>query len=243
MTNYFKIDRRLYDHSLFERDIYSRRDAWLWMIGAACYRDTEIFIGAKKYTLKRGQLSFSIRFLAAKWRWPKSNVVRYFSCLKSETMIRTEDGTGQLIITICNYRKFQDVDDSEGTENGTESGTKMGQGWDKDGTKKKQYQAIPSNTPIPPSEGFEGFWEAYPKKVSKPQAMKAYDRAIKRGTDKEAIISGAKAYARQRDAEKEPERMKYTKQPATWLNNDCWNDAIQEIKSESAIIGGRRAGI
>ena len=66
---------------------------------------------------------------------------------------------------------------------------------------------------------FDDFWRAYPKKVAPADAMRAFTRAIERAPPNE-IIQGAMRYA----AEREGEDLRYTKNPATWLNKNCWTD-------------------
>lgn len=63
---------------------------------------------------------------------------------------------------------------------------------------------------------FDAFWEKYPRKVSKPTARKAWERACKRASP-EQIIQGLERY--QFSAER-----KYIPHPSTWLNGDRWND-------------------
>ena len=63
--------------------------------------------------------------------------------------------------------------------------------------------------------------EAYPKRVGgdpRKTAIKAFDAAIKRGADLEAIVSGARAFATIRSTD-DP---KFTPMLATWLNQDRW---------------------
>jgi hypothetical protein len=67
---------------------------------------------------------------------------------------------------------------------------------------------------------FESFWRAYPKRVAKLAARKAFAAAIKRDADPKAIIAGAARYA----AERSGKDSQYTKHPATWLNGGCWED-------------------
>lgn len=73
--------------------------------------------------------------------------------------------------------------------------------------------------PTPP-DGFGAFWDAYPRKVAKAAAEKAYTRAIADGADPALILAGAEFYALERKLQ-DP---KYTKHPATWLNARCWED-------------------
>jgi hypothetical protein len=66
---------------------------------------------------------------------------------------------------------------------------------------------------------FDDFWRAYPKKVARTDAMRAFERAA-RLTPVTEIIRGATRYA----AERAGEDTRYTKHPATWLNKGCWSD-------------------
>ena len=67
--------------------------------------------------------------------------------------------------------------------------------------------------------GFQDWYEAYPRHVSKAHALKAY-RAASKKTDRATLIAGAKAYAasvKDKDAE-------FIAHPATWLNGERWLD-------------------
>jgi hypothetical protein len=81
---------------------------------------------------------------------------------------------------------------------------------------------------------FDDFYSVYPKKQGKEQAIKAYQKALKKTTH-EVIIAGVKNYKAQ-IASKNTE-MQYIKQPATWLNAGCWDDDyIIETKQNLADI-------
>ena len=62
---------------------------------------------------------------------------------------------------------------------------------------------------------FEEFWLAYPKKVSKGAAVKAFDKAMKT-TDLKTLLAGI-ARSRWKDPE-------FIPHPATWLNQERWLD-------------------
>jgi hypothetical protein len=79
-----------------------------------------------------------------------------------------------------------------------------------------------SGKPSEIEEAFDRFWQAYPKRVAKEAARRAFAKAIERGVSIAALVSGAQAYALLR-AGQEP---KYTKHPATWLNGGCWEDEL-----------------
>lgn len=188
--------------------------------------------------LQRGQLSHSVRFMAEKWKWERGKVERFLSTLKTATMIETATATGQLIITICNYSLYQDDDFENATATATATATAARQQRDKEEDNKAIKQ---SNNPLPPSDRFDEFWAVYPRKEKKPAAQKAYLRAIERA-DEDAIIEAAERYA---DARRElpKDEQRYTKHPATWLNNDCWNDDIEDGKDSRWPKGWKSCGI
>jgi hypothetical protein len=76
---------------------------------------------------------------------------------------------------------------------------------------RQSMQIVPS--------GFDDFWRAYPKKVARTEAMRAFAQAVQR-TSVTEIIRGAMRYATERRGG-DP---RYTKHPATWLNKHCWSD-------------------
>jgi hypothetical protein len=74
---------------------------------------------------------------------------------------------------------------------------------------------------------FEEFWNAYPKKLDKAKAFRAFRAALKRATF-EDILAGVIAY--RNDPKRNPD---FTKYPATWLNADSWENAatLPEVKA------------
>lgn len=68
-------------------------------------------------------------------------------------------------------------------------------------------------------ELFGEFWNAYPKKIDKAKAYKAFRSALKRASF-EDILAGVIAY--RNDPTRNPD---YTKYPTTWLNADAWENA------------------
>lgn len=81
-------------------------------------------------------------------------------------------------------------------------------------------------------ELFNRFWKAYPKKVGKPAARKAFEKAIKRAPA-EIIIKRAESYAAWLNAPAEKGEFKpHPKHPQGWLNDDRWE--AEELRSFTA---------
>ena len=99
------------------------------------------------------------------------------------------------------------------------------------------------NPPKPPKggavepEGFEAWYAIFPRKEARRGAAKAYAAALKRATA-EQLLDGAKRYA----AARAGQDAKFTKLPATWLNNDCWLDqTAQEAPAGTPIADAETA--
>lgn len=71
-----------------------------------------------------------------------------------------------------------------------------------------------SRSPQTDTPEFVRFWGAYPRRVGKGQARRAWATAIKK-TDPETIIAAAHQVE---------DRQQYTPHPATWLNGERWAD-------------------
>jgi len=78
----------------------------------------------------------------------------------------------------------------------------------------------------PPPDAFEDFWRAYPRKVGKGAARKAYAKAL-RLTDHDTIMV---ALSDQRPA-MEAKESQYIPHASTWLNQERWEDEPEETAS------------
>lgn len=78
---------------------------------------------------------------------------------------------------------------------------------------------------------FDAWWAAYPRKVKKPAARKAYASAAKK-VGHERLMEAMLAY-RERD---DRVARGFAMHPSTWLNQECWDDEIisSPVDSEEA---------
>jgi hypothetical protein len=106
---------------------------------------------------------------------------------------------------------------------------------------RTQELTIAGASDVAQEDVFEWWWLAYPRRVSKGQARRAYERVLKSQlATADELQRGAEHYARQR-AGQDP---RYTKHPATWLNAECWKDeapAAPAVGHASAMAGILRA--
>jgi len=83
-------------------------------------------------------------------------------------------------------------------------------------------KAAPAKATAEP-ESFADFWDAYGKKTGRPKSLTAFKAALKKpGVTSEVLIEAASEYVEWAKVEgKFPD---FTKDPATWLRGEHWND-------------------
>lgn len=89
-------------------------------------------------------------------------------------------------------------------------------------------------TASPPDSGldpFEMFWAAYPRRVAKKAARRAWDQVLKRGeATADELIAGTLRY--QTECRNQQREERFVKHPATWLNGGCWQDDAAKPPSD-----------
>lgn len=82
----------------------------------------------------------------------------------------------------------------------------------------------PSNKDKSVPDRFDEFWKAYPNRVAKGAAVRAFKSALNK-CDADTIIAAAAQYAS--DPKRDPE---FTAHAATWLNGERWLDEVEPVK-------------
>lgn len=147
----FNVSRKIWNHPEFKPEPFSEREAFLWLVSEASWKDRTARAGRVVVDLRRGQLCASVRFMAEAWQWSKSRVNRFLQRLEKRDMLVSEIGTGQLVITLCNYETFQGQRDTSGTRAGQQAGHERdssGTNYKKDEIQKEESEK--NITPLPP---------------------------------------------------------------------------------------------
>ena len=154
------------------------------------------------------------------------------------SIIRNDDGT----VTIYGYSDMQETSDQiEKRRQARRDAGRVGANarWQTDGKSHSKSHGKPdgksngkkmaeteteteTETYISTSNDalFEDFWNAYPRKIAKKEAMKKFAKAVKDGVNPQDLIDGARAYA----ASVAGKEQKYIAHPTTWLNQGRWED-------------------
>lgn len=110
---WYVMHRGWMDSEVWDAAPYSEREAFEWMIGSARWEPGLVSILGTPTKLQRGQFSHSLRFMAKRFQWSISKLRCYIEKLSRWNMISTDNSTGQLVITICNYSIYQDIPNNQ----------------------------------------------------------------------------------------------------------------------------------
>jgi len=148
----FLVGREMFDHPVVGLKKPQWFAAWVWMIGEARWKSGEVDIAGKTVILKRGQLSCSLRFMSKRLGMTIKGLRVFIKRLEKDTLIVTDKGTGQTVITICNYDTYQDYENYRAqlrAQIGAEEGHSKGTG----GAQTITPEGTPEVTPdIPPKK-------------------------------------------------------------------------------------------
>lgn len=217
MSRWIRVSTSIFDHDVFSEEAFTEREAWMWLIAKAAWKETRHRVGGAMVVVPVGSLFVTLRELQTTWKWASDFRVRTFlKLLQSEEMITTDANAGKTQISICNYSRYQNPhheENASGThEKRTENAIK---------TPVHQYTTSSLRSEERASArspaDFDAFWSIYPNKVGKRDAEKSFLKALRRA-DLETIIAGLRRYAAKTDD-------RPWCNPSTWLNQDRWEDA------------------
>lgn len=120
MAGWFKIQRDINNHWIWKsNEPFDKRSAWIDLIMLANYADRKVMDGESVTLRKRGDVNYSMLFLAKRWKWDRRKVKRFLMALEMDGMVSLHSTSNGTTITIENYAKHQDAGTTDGTYDGT----------------------------------------------------------------------------------------------------------------------------
>jgi hypothetical protein len=227
-VGFIVIARQIFDNPLLQDAEYFR--AWVWLISNAAWKPRRVKItngrALEIIEIGRGQITHSRSYMATAWGWSEKRVRTFLNRLKTDRMIDTQTGRLQTIITICNYDAYQIAIDDEGQQTGQQTGQQRASKGPEEERIKEEESIYPASKAAKnpkqwPSDGFDRWYAAYPKKVEKIAARKSFDKVQASGDVVFDILMAATAAYCEEMRTKERQ---YIKGPAVWLNKGCYLD-------------------
>lgn len=117
MSGYTLSYRDKWQHPVFR----NLREAgmWSWLCDTAVWKKTKVRFNGILIELDRGQLATSVRFMSNGFEVGEQLTRTFLQNLEKEGMINTRPTHWGTIITICNYDKYQLLENSDNTPTNT----------------------------------------------------------------------------------------------------------------------------
>ena len=131
---FIKLDRSIFEHWIFQ-DAEKFR-AFVDLIQLARWKDEKLLIGNELVTIPRGSYYTSELKLAERWGWSRNKTRDYLKLLETEHMITKKGTTKGTMLTVENYRVYQDEGTTKSTSNQHQKNIKK----TSEGTSKKHQK-------------------------------------------------------------------------------------------------------
>lgn len=115
MSGTVNISRKLWADEAFKDEPLTEREAFVWLIMEASWKDRTKRVGDYVVETARGQLAASIRFMAKAWAWSPAKVNRFIKRMEKLGKIIIKTETGVTVVTICKYNDYQSAPTSSET--------------------------------------------------------------------------------------------------------------------------------
>ena len=261
MAGWIKLHRKIKENPFWAEKPFDKARAWIDIILSANHEPNEFLLGNEMVSIDRGSYITSEKKLMARWGWSKSKVRYFLFLLEKDSMIVKKSDSKKTTLEVLNYSIYQDTQHSDYVQitsnlhsNYAQKKTTLGVHdepitGDSETAKrpqkdrKKTAKRPQKDTNKNDKEGeegkeditiddFEQFWNAYPRKKSKGQAEKAWDKLNINDRFLTIILTAIKQSKNSADWQKE--NGQYIPYPATWLNAKGWEDIPdQQPKKES----------
>ena len=112
---WIRIDRAIRDNWIWKNGAFTYAQAWVDLLLGANHKSAKISIKGTLIQLEAGQQARSELTLSKEWGWSRTKVRRFLMRLEDDSMVIQQKTHLTSVITICNYKSFQDIDDASDT--------------------------------------------------------------------------------------------------------------------------------
>lgn len=121
---FIKLNRKLFESSLWTSEPFTRGQAWVDLIAMANFADRDKFYRGSVQRVQRGQIVTSTRALAERWNWSKKKVSVFIRALERAQMVTRDGTTRWTTLTLVNYGFYQSEGSTEEPQKGTQKSRK-----------------------------------------------------------------------------------------------------------------------
>lgn len=217
-----KLHRCLLDKPIWNCSTSEQKSIFITLLLLANRSEKEWEWQNKKFKCQPGQLVTSSTNLAKAAGCSRQNVRTALARFKKYEFLTYESTKTGILVTVVNWEKYQ-AKPEELTNKLTDDQPTGNQGV----TTNKNHKNHENHEKNIIHTHFEQFWSCYPKKKSKGQALKAWEKIKPDDELLEKIIEALEDAKKSKDWLKE--NGKYIPYPATWLNAQGWEDEFEGV--------------
>lgn len=151
MAGWIKLYRQLANNPLWTSEPFTKGQAWVDLLILANHKDNFFYKRGNKVIVKRGQVGYSTRGLADRWKWSRGKVDRFLDDLTDELQIEPQKSNVTTIISILNYASFQDREPQAEPQAGRKRAANGPKQESKEGEEGEECKEVL----------FEDFWDDY----------------------------------------------------------------------------------
>jgi hypothetical protein len=118
-----KLWREQFTHEVSDRKPWCDGYAWSYLYSQANYKPGIANFRNQYIPVERGQFVTSVLKLHEIFGWSRQRTIAYIISLATRQMLTYRTTNRFIVITICNYEKYQGTDDENETTDGTTDGT------------------------------------------------------------------------------------------------------------------------
>lgn len=246
MDGWICLHRKICENWIWSKKPFSEGQAFVDLLLMANYKEKKFRLGDEVVKADSGTIVTSKIKLSERWGWSKTKVTSFLKALESDNMITVISDHRKTTVSIVNFKAYQDFeaeknplksysetteipvkDLSEATEKPLENHSKTTEDPLKDTNNKdnKDNKGNKVNNPPPPpkaDDGFDRFWQAYPRKASKPDALRAWKKLKPNEDFVNMLLNALEEF--KKSSQWHEANGKYIPYPATWLNGRRWEE-------------------
>ena len=127
MKGWISLHRKILDNPILSRGrIYSRFEAFVFMLLKANHKENKAVIGNQLINIKTGSFITSQKKLMKEFRWGSTKLRAFIKLLEADKMIETKTTTYSTRIIIINYSSYQNIQTTNKTQsNGIQTANKL----------------------------------------------------------------------------------------------------------------------
>ena len=232
MSGWISLHRKILNNPILSNNrIYSRMEAFIFLLLKANHKDNDVVVGTTLYKVNEGSLITSQKKLCIEFKWGNSKLRNFLKLLVNADMIEVKTETKLTRITICNYCTYQNKQiDSKSKTNRKQIDSKSIVNTNNKGNKgNKENNDNNINIDHHESSCFELFWNTYPRKIAKKKCLHKFIKILA-DYKPEEILDGLSIWVEYWEVSKTEKQ--FIPHPITFLNQERFVDIPEELQGD-----------